>query len=110
MEIDTLCKEFLQLKTELKVAEIKYNAKRQKLLSILEEKNLDQFSTSDYTILKKIIQQKRITKESCPSDIFEKYAKPCNIQYLEVLPEKKMEERRQRISRSRSPKRILNKK
>ncbi len=108
MDINECCKDFLQAKLECKVAEAKYELKRQKLLHLLEEKNLDQYSTSEFSILKKTIQQKRITKESCPSEIFEKYAKTITIQQLEVLPEKKMEARRQRISRS--PKRMLHKK
>lgn len=103
-----MCKAFLQAKLELKAIEAKYEVKRQEILTFLEQKNLDQYSTSEYTILKKNIQQKRITKESCPPEIFDKYSKSISINQLEVLPEKKMEQRRQRISRS--PKRILTRK
>jgi hypothetical protein len=100
-----LCATLLRLKDQNKSIETQIETTRQAILHILDEKNLDQYTIPGYTITKKIVRQKRLTKDLVPAEIYDKYAKSTVMTQLEVLPEEKVEQRKQRLARS--PRRYL---
>ncbi len=98
--VSELCANYIALKAKAKSLENEIETSRQAILRVLDEKNLDQLSVPGYTVNKKVVRQKRISKDLLPPDIYDQYAKQTVMTQLEVLTEEKVEQRRNRLTRS----------
>ena len=85
-KFDLMCEQYYKLKQEIDRLTKECNTCRENILISLHDQN--QIRTSNYTAVQKEITTNRISKETVPLEIFQRYAKQSKYKTLHVFETK----------------------